>query len=411
VTTAQTDATSDPVAERPASRPWTPSYSVTHQSANENPVAEEVDEPEEPVPTSALETPATQDRPPSRPWTPSYSVTNQAPAEQAAEHADEPEVAETSEDDAAPQTLATPAEGERPPSRPWTPSYSVTSQRPDQLAAEPKIDESQGTPEVQADALPEARSLVTPADDERPASRPWTPSYSVTTQPSAEEPVEPDAQPEEPASQGPALQEALATPVDSEARPSRPWTPSYSVTNQQPEEHAPQTETQETLDEPQADGSVEETPAAHALGAPSDGERPPSRPWTPSYSVTTQPSAEEVEEPVAQPDEREEATQQALATPADAEAPPSRPWTPSYSVTNQQGPDAAAVAEQTNEPGSDSAAPSAPLLHISTEEPTTANEAAAQGGDVAQAPLTPQIQINDDFAVSGVMHLRYTTTH
>jgi hypothetical protein len=335
-------------AERPPSRPWTPSYSVTNQRSGEQ-VPEPAQEEEAPAVAtvaaaagaavvgslaSALAISGNEERPASRPWTPSYSVTNQNTGEPAAQPVQDNEEVAKATDVAPPApSLSVAADEDRPPSRPWTPSYSVTNQSREH-AAEPVQDEEA----VEAkDVAPPAQSLSVSADEDRPPSRPWTPSYSVTHQRTSEEPApEEVGQDEKPAVTVDDVPPApsLSVAADEDRPPSRPWTPSYSVTHQRASEEPAALAHEEQ-------SAVAETPQPTSVLAPVDAEqdRPHSRPWTPSYSVTNQ-SREHAAEP-AQVEEAAEAKDAApparsLSVAADEDRPPSRPWTPSYSVTHQR---------------------------------------------------------------------------
>nr|GAT60797.1 predicted protein [Mycena chlorophos] len=96
----------------------------------------------------------------------------------------------------------------------------------------------------------------------------------------------------------------------------------------------------ETLAESASD-VAEEAPAA---------DQPPSRPWTPSYSVTTQgpgtPQAEEQEQPVEPVELIVTVSDEVPAVETNPElddARPKSPWTPSYSVVVQGSPNVPAI--------------------------------------------------------------------
>jgi hypothetical protein len=336
-------------ADRPPSRPWTPSYSVTKQDpSSAAPTTESAaDSTEALAPVEALAPSAADtDRPPSRPWTPSYSVTKQDPSSPAP-------AAEAVDESIPEQTLATPAADiERPPSRPWTPSYSVTKQDPSSPV--PVVEQAEEPTVVEA--------LSTSTNDaDRPPSRPWTPSYSVTKQdPSSPAPVLEKA--EEPI----PVEDLSAPVVDANRSPSRPWTPSYSVTKQDPSSPTPAVVDLEDASSAQALHEDASQPIIPTLVTPADQERPASRPWTPSYSVMKQVPAEandgsanevaverDVEStspapeihvndkpevgPFAYTCARYLLLMQPVPEPAQETERPKSPWTPSYSVTDQPG--------------------------------------------------------------------------
>jgi hypothetical protein len=382
--------------------PVDPSAAEEQGASTVEPIAQEAMETA--AAAATLSTPAEAERPPSRPWTPSYSVTNQAPGQATVEPAskeDSQGLEEPTDEKTAAQALAAPTESDQPPSRPWTPSYSVTSQRPtEEAAAEPAAETSEEPIMAGHEAAVDEQTLTAPAEGDRPPSRPWTPSYSVTNQrPTEEAAAAPKVKTsEEPATTGyevlveQPIDQTLATPAEGDHPPSRPWTPSYSVTNQRPEEQASKLDQDaDQVVTAQPEEATAQEPEAHTLAVAEEIERPPSRPWTPSYSTTSQgPSDAHAAEPaVPVPEEAHSEPEpvQTLAASTDETRPPSRPWTPSYSVTSQVP--ATPSQDEAKEPST------APALQVSTEELAAAHEAAAQNDAEVKAPLTPQIQIND----------------
>lgn len=256
----------------PVERPWTPSYSVSHQGTPpptaveeapiETPVAVIVSpEPEEP--TVVEESPAVKPEDvPERPWTPSYSVINQgsSPRVSPKELEEVPTVVE-------PEVLAT-SNIEPPrdiPERPWTPSYSV-SQQGQSPVIPPKAEEEEVHADVAAELSPTA------APEEALPERPWTPSYTVTKQGTTPQVAPKELEQPTPVAPKPVLA-VLVEPVSADtlladAPPERPWTPSYSVTKQGTSPVVVATE----VAEPEPTAEVPEVPPT----------------WTPSYSVSRQ---------------------------------------------------------------------------------------------------------------------------
>ncbi|KAH8834953.1 hypothetical protein DL96DRAFT_15385 [Flagelloscypha sp. PMI_526] len=272
---------------------------------------------------------------PSTEWTPSYSVTVQQPGTST-----QPKV-ETVEESATPEihvadidvpTQAADIQGsaEHPPSRTWTPSYSVhtlsktqemasaeqTSSNPVIVAPTPRA------PPVQIEGL-DGHSNPLASSVSATVERPWTPSYSVSTlgnpAPAIVEPSD-------------VAPEASSSNTVSEA-PTRPWTPSYSVSQQG--KPAPVEIVDSAATEPPR--STSPYPQSYSVTNQRGTQKPaqeleeakqPPRSWTPSYSVSTQ----GIPAPVQMPEVQIEGTPVNVA-----EVKQIGPFPQSYSVTNQPG--------------------------------------------------------------------------
>lgn len=281
-----------------------------------------VDEPQADAPP-APEAATTAASEPEAVWVPSYSVSRQGSRSsllvkeepKAAEEEEEEEppvpapVIVTSSEDAE-EPAAAPAEAivadtpaEKAPSRPWTPSYSVSRQgsRSSLVAKEEPSAEAASTEpavalaEVSEPSALVARELVAEPEDEatsdKAPSRPWTPSYSVSRQGSRSSLKEAASAQDAPAtvvvtpSEEPS---AAAEPVTlADKAPSRPWTPSYSVSRQGSRSELVPKEEQSTEDVPEAPAAVVVTPSEEVVEQPI-AQPAPKRPWTPSYSVSRQ---------------------------------------------------------------------------------------------------------------------------
>ncbi|KAJ3552185.1 hypothetical protein NM688_g4289 [Phlebia brevispora] len=276
---AQTEAPSDvPVAiesigEAAATASWTPSYSISQQGSSPNVVPQKIDASPS-VEVTEAQSPAvvvTEESAPEATWTPSYSVSQQGTSPRLA----------TKELEATSPTALSPegavSSGETAPERPWTPSYSVSQQGTSpKLVAEPEATENADVPEAG-----------------------WTPSYSVSRQGSSPvsaaqalpQPAVEVSQIQAEATKGPEppqiLVEASGATVAPEATAEssqQVWASSYSVSQQGTSPlSSPAVKAKEL-------GAVEptiDTTEKIVIEELSATEQP-ERPWTPSYSVTTQ---------------------------------------------------------------------------------------------------------------------------
>lgn len=302
---AATAATSEPEAV------WVPSYSVSRQGSRssllvqEEPKAAEEEEEDAPVPAPVI-------------------VTSSEDVEESAT--------------APAEAIAVETPAEKAPSRPWTPSYSVSRQgsRSSLVAKEESsasTEPAAALAEVSEPSALVARELVAEPEDEatsdKAPSRPWTPSYSVSRQGSRSSLKEAASAQDAPATVVVTPSEetsAAAEPVTlADKAPSRPWTPSYSVSRQGSRSELVPKEEQSTEDVPEAPAAVVVTPSEEVVEQPI-AQPAPKRPWTPSYSVSRQGSTHSLR--------ADAAAQDAIKAPEQEKA-PSRPWTPSYSVSRQ----------------------------------------------------------------------------
>ncbi|EKM58221.1 uncharacterized protein PHACADRAFT_252378 [Phanerochaete carnosa HHB-10118-sp] len=299
--------------ERPPSRPWTPSYSVSRQGTAPSPVQAPTElesfpteQPAEPViiteePEAAPADADATELPAERTWVRSYSVSRQGSRSSLVPEKESQTTAEVAEPPAAvavaPEEPQQPSEAEEglvkageDPERPWTPSYSVIRQ-----GTSPHVESKELVASENDIATPAAQSPET-------AETAAAPVIAIEEAKAAE--------------QTPASAAAIETEVPKASpvaeRPPSPWTPSYSFNHQgssplnspavQPkdlEADVPAPSTPETSVEPEAVQQPEL--AAENLEAKPEQ---PERPWTPSYSVTTQgPASPLKEEPKATTDE------------------------------------------------------------------------------------------------------------
>ncbi|KIY72381.1 hypothetical protein CYLTODRAFT_417966 [Cylindrobasidium torrendii FP15055 ss-10] len=316
-----------PVSERPPS-PWTPSYSISQQGnrSSDNLLAdaarsdvETVESAEVPGSGSFIDESAPTAQPelprPTSPWTPSYSVSHLGTEETEPVSVDNSEDAipepadDKAESSASPIVVVEDTSSEEPAAsdapaadieRPWTPSYSVTQQgsaspAPGEPAALEETDPAGSQPEDDQEDEEEDDG------DAKSLSAIIAPIAALTAATAGSNPASPLNQPsdliEEKEEEGDsdakglsaivppiaALATAVASP-DQLATPSeieRPWTPSYSVTSQGPGSPLPPPPSE--LPVLKSEEPVESKLEVPALSAP----RPASPSWTPSYSVSS----------------------------------------------------------------------------------------------------------------------------
>ncbi|KAJ7931471.1 hypothetical protein B0H13DRAFT_847133 [Mycena leptocephala] len=395
--TVDVSALEAPLDPPRASSPWTPSYSVSVQGVSNEPTESEleadgkVDEQAEsasepiveaaanPVPesiqqptveVSALET--TVDPPSaSSPWTASYSVSIQgSPLPVSAELVDsglEADVDDVHQSESAAEEIVEAAAHPVPESiqpaayptidvsgleassdsprasSPWTPSYSVSVQgvsdelMDSRLEGDDVVDKVE-QPEPAAEQILEAAvpdsipmvdvSAVEATVDPPRASSPWTPSYSVSVQGSplpvsaelVDSGLEADADVDQPESASEPIVDAAADPVPESIqqptveisaleaavdppRASSPWTASYSVSVQGTAELVDSGLEADADDVDQPESTAEAIVEAAADHVPESIQQPTvevsaleaavappraSSPWTASYSVSVQ---------------------------------------------------------------------------------------------------------------------------
>ncbi|KAH9928599.1 uncharacterized protein B0H18DRAFT_1210133 [Fomitopsis serialis] len=236
---------------------------------------------------------------------------------------------------------------EEAPKSPWVRSYAVSSQGTTP-AHKPVATANEDVEEIQPLTAAVAVAAVEAVPAVFPESTPVADVASTEEHKDEPAPAEPvivlTSEPEQvvPEIAAPIPEPAAAPAVVEIERPKSPWTPSYSVSRQGTTPLSAPVASEEKEVE-----HIEELPAPLApivtvssespvedyatdSGVPAEVVEPPPRPWTPSYSVTSQgpgtPGLKEVE-----------------VEPEETTDPPPRPWTPSYTVTTQ-GPDTTAEA-------------------------------------------------------------------
>ncbi|KAK7454661.1 hypothetical protein VKT23_011414 [Stygiomarasmius scandens] len=232
--------------ERPKS-PWTPSYSVTSQGSG---VVNEEDIPQIALPATAqvdavptTETEVSEEAIKTAtshstlPWASSYSASVQGGLKSDTEGLPEAQKASKGENSDAPQNNVfkdiQDSASDIPPSEDSTGTVAPVIED-QKVLPESGIQPDESTPVLDVQVVPETESqfiapvstenLQGPEAIERPKS-PWTPSYSVTQQGSAETPVDGSEQRDN------AVNEPIEAAIDlpSPKNDERPWTPSYSV--------------------------------------------------------------------------------------------------------------------------------------------------------------------------------------
>ncbi|GBE88022.1 hypothetical protein SCP_1202500 [Sparassis crispa] len=281
---------------------WVPSYSVSSQGSSPAHAPQATVDRD----VENLEPLQTAEEVTKSPWVPSYSVSSQGtspvPAPQATEDAEV--------DELEPLQAA-----EEPPKSPWIPSYSVSSQgaTPDVKNLEPLL-----APVV--DSIASASAEITSSTEEAVVAvveaqiaveeEPVVAEESVGVgEPAVVEEqvvVEEPAVVEEQVDIGDRLTLETSAVIAAELeRPNSPWTPSYSVNQQgasplrKDKELNEVEQTPVPAAEPAEDVQIESKPPSIHLDKSAElgmieaeaavlVEERPERPWTPSYSVTTQ---------------------------------------------------------------------------------------------------------------------------
>ncbi|KAI0925994.1 hypothetical protein AcV5_008576 [Taiwanofungus camphoratus] len=293
-----------PIVQANEDAPEPPMISTTEEDVSE--LATEVLAP------AASTVPETEDMPKSPSWVPSYSVSSQGASPLHTPHAtDNVDVDQlqplsaalnTGPSDAPTEELApvevkvtvAEAEAEVQPSALVTEDNQGNAEPP--TISMPQIVES--GPEPSAELLLDTSSVTPMAELERPKS-PWTPSYSVIQQgasplhtPTAQEEEELDQLERLPA----AVTEAESVAVEAPVLPAE-----SSNVQSEPAEGAVESVTTDGQSSILVDAAAE---AMTETEVTSVTEERPARPWTPSYSVTTQgpgtPKVETAEDEYAQ---------------------------------------------------------------------------------------------------------------